>query len=238
MGKNEVAKATTTETAVYKESELAEWGGNELTSKDIIIPSLLLLQAGSEFVKQGKGKGGDFFDSVSEINYGSELKGVVPFHMEKTWTVEKFTGKKWEWDHTEKMTPDNENAKYEFEVGGDKYRNKYTYRFYILVEGSILPYSFKLKGASKKTGSNLSTEMYVKNAMKKLPPAAYQVNFTSSLEKNADGDSYFVAKMSVSDKTPYEKVMEALNWFKTIRDDNRVVVVDEDSKEGSIEKDF
>ncbi len=238
MSKNEVAKATKTEAAVYSDADMQEWGGNELTSKDIIIPSLLLLQAGSEFVKQGKGKGGDFFDSVSEINYGPELKGVVPFHMEKTWTVEKFTGKKWEWDHTVKMTPENENSNYEFEVGNDKFRNKYTYRFYILVEGSILPYSFKLKGASKKTGSNLSTEMYVKNAMKKLPPAAFQVNFSSFLDKNADGDSYFVVKMAVVEKTPYEKVMEALNWFKTIRDDSRVVVVDADAKEGSSEKDF
>lgn len=238
MSKNEVAKATKTEAAVYSEADMAAWGGNELTSKDIIIPSLLLLQSNSEFVKLGKGKGGDFFDSVSEINYGPELKGVVPFHMEKTWTVEKFNGKKYEWDHTEKMTPENENSPYEFDVGNDKFRNKYTYRFYVLVEGSILPYSLKLKGASKKTGSNLSTEMYVKNAMKKLPPAANLITLSSALEKNKEGDSYFVAKMLVADKTPYEKVMEALNWFKTIRDDKSVVVVDDDAREGSDEKDY
>lgn len=228
MAKNEVAKTTTTSTevALYSEQDLSDWGGNQLTSKDIIIPSLLLLQSNSEFVKQNKGKGGDFFDSVSEINYGPELKNIVPFHMEKTWTVEKFNGKKFEWDHTEKMTPENENAKYEFDLDGVKYRNKYTYRFFVMVSDSILPYSIKMKGASKKTGSNLSTEMYVKNPMKKLPPAAMMINLRSELEKNDDGDSYFTMKMTVGDKTPYEKVMEALNWFKTIRDDKTVVVVD------------
>lgn len=236
MAKNEVAKTTTTEAAVFSEQDLADWGGNELSSKDIIIPSLLLLQSNSEFVKQNKGKGGDFFDSVSETNFGNELKDLVPFHMEKTWTVEKFNGKKWEWDHTEKMTPENENSPYEFEVGNDKFRNKYTYRFYVLINGEVMPFAVKMKGASKKTGSNLSTEMYVKNAMNRLPPAAMMINLRSELEKNKDGDSYFTIKMSVSTKTPYEKVMEALNWFKTIRDDKSVVVVD--GSDGSEGKDF
>lgn len=236
MSKNEVAKATATEVATYTEGDMAAWGGNELTSKDIIIPSLLLLQSNSEFVKQNKGKGGDFFDSVSETNFGSELKNIVPFHMEKTWTVEKQVGQKWKWDHTEKMTPDNENAPYEFKVGNDTFRNKYTYRFYVMINGEVLPFSIKMKGASKKAGANLSTEMYVKNAMNRLPPAAMMINLRSELEKNDDGDSYFAIKMSVSAKTPYEKVMEALNWFKTIRDDKSVVVVDGDDE--NLGKDF
>lgn len=238
MAKNEVAKATTTETTVYNEAELAEWGGNQLSSKDIIIPSLLLLQSNSEFVKQNKAKGGDFFDSVSETNFGSDLKNLVPFHMEKTWTVEKFNGKKWEWDHTEKMTPENENNPYEFKVGNDTYRNKYTYRFYVMLDGHVLPFSIKMKGASKKTGSNLSTEMYVKNPMKRLPPAAFMINLRSELEKNKEGDSYFAMKMEVVGKTPFEKVNEALNWFKTIRDDKSVVVVDGDDGDDSDKKDF
>jgi hypothetical protein len=225
-----VAGQTSTELAVYSDQDLAAWGGNELSSKDIVIPSLLLLQSNSEFVKVNKGKGGEFFDSVSEESLGSKLV-VVPFHMEKTWTVEKYNGKKWEWDHTEKMTPENENAPYEFEVGADKFRNKYTYRFYVLVDGHVLPFSLKLKGASKKTGGNISTEMYVKNAMKQLPPAAFQFELTSELEKNDEGDSYFVVKAKVGPRTPYEKVMDALNWFKTLRDDKRTVVVADDNKD-------
>src|SRR5690606_1224299 len=141
MSKNEVAKTTSTEVAMYSEEDLASWGGNELSSKDIVIPSIILLQSNSEFVKLGKGQGGDFFDTVSETNFGKELKNIVPFHMEKTWTVEKFNGKKWEWDHTEKMTPDNENSPYEFKVGSDTFRNKYTYRFYVLINDFVLPFS-------------------------------------------------------------------------------------------------
>lgn len=231
MGKNEVAKTTTTEVATYSEEDLSVWGGNELSSKDIVIPSIILLQSNSEFVKTGKGKGGDFFDTVSETNFGTELKNIVPFHMEKTWTVEKQVGTKWKWEKTEKMTPENENAPYEFKIGNDNFRNKYTYRFYILVDGHVLPFSLKMKGASKKTGGNLSTEMYVKNAMKRLPPAAMMVNLRSELEKNDDGDTFFAIKMTIADKTPYEKVMEALNWFKTLRDDKTVVVVEGDDKE-------
>jgi hypothetical protein len=227
MSKNEVAKTTSTEVAEFTDADMAAWGKSEMTSKDIIIPYIILLQANGDHVKNGKGKGGDFYDAIAEKNLGPVLKGLIPFHMEKTWTVEKFNGKKWEWDHTEKMTPENESLPYEFEVGADIYRNKYTYRFYVLVEGSVLPYSIKMKGASKKTGQNLSTEMFVKNAMDRLPPAAKFINITSFLDKNKDGDSYFAMKLEVAAKTPHEKVMEALNWFKTLRDDKSVIVVDD-----------
>lgn len=222
----EVATVQSTEVAVYSDQDMQDWGGSEITSKDIVIPSILLLQALSPQVAEKKGAAGDFIDSVTGENFGTILKGLVPFHMEKTWTVEKFNGKKWEWDHTEKMTPENESAPYEFNVGSDDYRRKYTYRFYVLAEGHILPFSIKMKGASKKTGSNLSTEMYVKNAMKRLPPAALLVDIKSELEKNDDGDSYYVMKIAMGEKTPYEKVMEALNWFKTIRQSDKVVVDD------------
>jgi hypothetical protein len=226
----EKALATTqsTEVATFTDADMAAWGGNELSSKDIVIPSMILLQSNSDFVKEGKGAGGEFFNSTSGTNLGKEIKNVVPFHMEKTWTIEKFNGKKWEWDHSEKMTPENESSPYEFEVGVDKYKRKYTYRFFFLLEGEVLPVTLKLKGASKKAGSFLSTEMFVKNAMKRLPPAAMMFNLSSKLEKNDEGDSYFVVVVTPSVKTPYEKVMDALNWFKTIRDDKSTVVVDED----------
>jgi hypothetical protein len=216
--KNELTTTTSTEVAAYTEADMAEWGGSELSSN-------------SELVKTNpKLRGGEYVHSVTGESFGSEVKDVVPFHMEKSFTVEKLNAKgKWEWDHTEKMTIDNENSPYEFQTPEGQFRRKYTYRFYVMVEGHILPFSVKFKGASKKTGSNLATEMFVKNKMKGLPPAAYSFTLTSKLEKNDDGDSYFTAQIVQSGRTPYEKVMEALNWFKTIRQSDQVVV-DEDKE--------
>jgi hypothetical protein len=225
----DLTTTTSTEVAAYTESDMAEWGSNEMSSKDIVIPALILMQSNSEAVKANKGRGGDFLDSVSGKNYGSVIENVVPFHMEKSWTVEKFNGKKWEWETTVPMTLENEALPYEFEQGGEKFRRKYTYRFYLLVEGNVLPYSLKLKGASKKAGSNLATEMFVKNKMKSLPPSAIMFNISSELEKNDEGDSYFVVKITPAAKTPYDKVLESLNWFKTIRKSD-TVVVDEDKE--------
>jgi hypothetical protein len=226
--KNEVAVTTETGLTTYSEADMASWGGNELSSKDIVIPAVLLLQSNSDFAKEGKGTGGDFYNAVTGENYGKKLENIVPFHMEKTWTVEKLEGTKWKWDHSEKMTPENESDPYEFSVGNDSYRRKYTYRFFFLINGEVLPATIKMKGASKKAGANLSTEMFVKNAMKRLPPAALQFTLSSKLEKNDEGDSYFVILVTPTTATPYEKVMEALNWFKTIRDDKSTVVVAED----------
>jgi hypothetical protein len=224
----ELTMKENTDVAVYDEKAMAEWGGSALSPKDIIIPSIILLQANSPQVAEKKGQAGDYIDSVSGENFGNTIKDIVPFHMEKTWTVEKWNGKKYEWDRTDKMTLDNENLPYEFEVGPNKYRRKYTYRYFGLVGDSILPFSIKFKGASKKTGSNLATEMYVKNKMKHLPPAAMMIDVKSEIEKNKDGESYFVSKFVVTKKTPYEKVMEALNWFKTIQKSDEVVIHDAD----------
>lgn len=222
-----LAKTEENAVAVYDEAHLTDWGGSEITSKDIIIPSIILLQANSPQIPEGKGKAGEYIDSVSGENFGNELKSLVPFHMEKTWTIEKFNGKKYEWVRTEKMTLDNENDPYEFETHEGKFRRKYTYRFFVMLDGHVLPFSIKFKGASKKYGSNLSTEMFVKNKMKNIPPAALLVSVKAELEKNKDGDTYYVSKTYMGDKTPYEKVMEALNWFKTIRQSDNVVVAGE-----------
>jgi hypothetical protein len=228
----EVAKAnTTTELAVYNEADLQAWGSNELSSKDIIIPALILCQQMSDFVTKEKiAKQGDYVDSVTHENFGNVLKDLIPFQMEKSWTIQLWNAKKskYEYAYTEKMTPETENLPYEFETAEGKFRRVYTYRFYVLMPGKLLPYTIKFKSSSREAGKNLATEMFVKNLMKKLPPPAYKIDIVSKEESNDDG-VYAVSTIRMGERSTHEQVMDAFNWMKTLQS-NKSVVVD-DSKD-------
>ena len=127
------------------------------------------------------------------------------------------------------LTTHYENLPYEFEEGGAKMRRLYTYRFFVLVPGEILPYTLKLKSSSRNAGKELFTEMYVKNMMGKpqLPPAGRTFTLASKTEKNDDG-TFAVSTIKMGDRTPHERVMEAFEWLKSVRSDNVVVVDDKD----------
>lgn len=227
----ELATTQSTEVAVYSETDLQAWGANELSSKDIVIPALILCQQMSDFVTKEKvAKQGDYVDSISLENFGPVLKDVVPFHMEKTWTVQLWNAKKskYEYSHTEKMTPETEGLPYEFETSEGKFRRLYTYRFYVLVPGKLLPYTIKFKSSSREAGKNLATEMFVKNLMKKLPPPAYKIDIVSKEESNDDG-VFAVSTVRVGERSTHEQVMDAFNWLKSIRTNDAVVV--DDSKD-------
>ena len=230
--KNEVAVTMgSSEVAVYSETDLKSWGGNEGSAKDIVIPALILCQQMSDFVAvENIAKMGDYVDSVSHKNFGPVLKDLVPFYMQKSWQVEKTNAKgKYEYVRTEPMDINNENLPYEFEEGGAKMRRLYTYRFFVMVPGEILPYTLKLKSSSRNAGKELFTEMYVKNMMGKpqLPPAGRTFTLASKTEKNDDG-TFAVSTIKMGERTPHERVMEAFEWLKSVRSDNAVVVDDKD----------
>lgn len=211
----DIAKATSQEVAV--ENDLGHWGQSEVSSNDIVIPKIQLMQGMSQAVVGGKNKLGDMIDSVTGDLLGTLDKPleVIPFHMEKFYVIQKHNGKKWMYDKIEKVTPVNENAPYEFEDGGQKKKRVYTRRFFVLVNGNVLPYTIDFASTSAKAGKELATEMFVKNAMMKLPPAASKIAIGSKTEKNDDG-TYAVKTVKVIGKASNEEIKSAFEWYKTV----------------------
>lgn len=211
----EIAKKESTELTM--ENDIGFWGQNESSSNDIVIPKIQLMQGMSQAVTSGKAKLGDLVDSVSGDIIGDVNKPleVVPFHMEKFFVVQKFNGKKFLYDRIEKITPQNENAAYEFDENGSKMKRVYTRRFYVLTAGNVLPYTIDFASTSSKAGKELATEMFVKNAMMKLPPASSKIAIGVKIDKNDDA-TYAVKTIKVVGKSTQEEIKNAFNWYKTI----------------------
>lgn len=222
----EIAKKESTELAM--ENDIGFWGQNESSSNDIVIPKIQLMQGMSQAVTSGKAKLGDLVDSVSGEIIGDITKPleVVPFHMEKFFIVQKFNGKKFLYERIEKITPQNENAPYEFDENGAKMKRVYTRRFYVLTNGNVLPYTIDFASTSAKAGKELATEMFVKNAMMKLPPAASKIAVGVKIDKNEDA-TYAVKTVKVVGKASQDEIKQAFTWYKTI---SKTAVLDADSE--------
>lgn len=229
--KNEVAQATSTEVSTAQDFD---WGSNEASSSDIVIPKIQLMQGMSKKVLAGQARLGDFLDSVTGEVLGNAEKPVevTPFHMEKFFVVQKEVrlnnGKiKFEYSHIEKIGPHNENSPWEFEVEGVKHKRVYTRNFYVLIEGKVLPYVIGFSSTSAKAGKELATEMYVKNTMMKKAPAATKIAIGCDVVSNDDG-TYAVKKIKPVRPSSPDEIALAFQWFQTVRKEETKVDASDD----------
>ncbi len=211
----EVVKAASQEVAI--ENDLGFWGHNESSAFDIVIPKIQLMQGLSKQVAAGQAKLGDYVDSVSKEVIGGIDKplSAIPFHLEKFYVIQKSNGRRFEYVGYEKITPANENLPYDYEENGNKMKRVYTRRFYVLLEGSVLPYTIDFSSTSSKAGKELATEMFVKNTMLKLPPPASTINIGSVIVTN-DAGTFGVKTIKVTGKTKQEDIKRAFDWYKTV----------------------
>lgn len=228
MSKNK--EAVVTETAVTEAqtqavvsaeaTALADWGTNDASSRDIIIPKILAMQGLSELVTDGKAKIGDFVDSVMGDVLGSIDNPLefIPFHMEKVWIIStrKKGESKYEFDRYEQVTVMNQNYPFEETVGDIETKYEYTLQFYVLLaKDTSMPYVLSFKSTSARAGKVLSTQMFVRNKAQGLVPPAVTMKLTGKKEKNDKG-TFVVMEVLPSKATPPELIKECLTWYKVI----------------------
>lgn len=227
MSKKDLVQAGSQE--LTAPGEEYDWGSNESSSQDVVIPKIQLMQGMSKKVIAGENKIGDFIDSVSGELLGSVDKAfeVIPFHMEKIFVVQKHNGKKFVYDHIEKITPTNENAPWEYETKDGKFKRVYTRNFYVLVPGKVLPFVIGFSSTSSKAGKELATEMFVKNTMMKKAPAASRISIGCKLETNDDGTWAIKTIKPVGNTSP-EDIALAFQWYQTVKKEETKVDSAED----------
>ena len=109
----ELAKTTTTELAPM---DLSAWGVEETTTKDLLIPRLMIMQGLSQNVIDGKAKMGDVVDSMANEVIGGKDKPVkfLPFKVEKIFYVEEWKEGHRKFSAIEQVSVDILNRPYEF----------------------------------------------------------------------------------------------------------------------------
>lgn len=196
---------------------MAAWGETEVSSGDIVIPKILLMQGLSEAVAEEKAKMGDFLDSLSGEVIGNHKKPVqvIPFHLERIWIHSKNNGKDFEFDSITTANNPNEHEYIEV-VDGTEWKHEYCMNFYVLrPEDMSLPYVVSFKGTGRKAGKALATQMFVKNKMAGKIPPAFVMELSAHKDSNDKG-TYYVWDTKVSRESKPEEISQAFKWFKTI----------------------
>ncbi len=236
----ELVKKESTELAVAG-TNLAEWGdAPALSSRDTVIPRIMLCQMMSKPVINEEAKFGDLIDSVDKSNLGSFKAPleVVPFHYAPVWIEKEWDGKEFKYKSTIPITPANDDLP--FESADGQISRVRTLQFFVIDPKDLkgLPRIISFRSTSLKAGRNLSTLMYVRNKAAGLPPPAMAVKI--SVEKTSnDKGTFAVLHVEPTRPATPEEMNEAFKWFKAVNTKSSSIKVDnsefDDSLEESIE---
>lgn len=208
-----------------------EWGGSPVTSQDITLPRILLMQATSEAVTNGKAAFGEFRESLNFDKLGgfdAPLE-AIPFYLQKVFVEYDVTaGTGWKdkkYLRMRPITPDNDGLPYEDEekdesgktikISRDRCMNYYLLLPSEIDNGTALPYVITFRRTSLKAGKKLATQMYIKNRDANKPPPAVMCEISSNRESNDDG-TYSVMDVKFTKQTPSEYVEHCKKWIQTI----------------------
>lgn len=213
----EVAKKESTQVA--KETDYSSFyeGDSAVTSDDVALSSLILLQGQSEFVTEHNLPAGAIVDReakevVAEVGKGVE---VIPVGFNKTWMVVT------QGDSSDylAMLPFIKGESYpnagKWE-GIDVHFFACIHAYVLIPELSSIPYKVMFKSTSLKAGKQLLTEAIVKNQMANKPPFAYSMILGSERRKGKKG-TYFAYTMKRGNKIPTAVYKDLITWFKTVK---------------------
>ena len=213
--------AAKTETNLPVAYDEAARGNNEMSSQDIVIPKINLMQPTSEQVNDGLAKFGDFINSLDN-SIVCDDKGFefLPFMMQKFHWVSKLKDAKsgdFKFDRTEAITcaADEQKPWDDCDPDGTPIKRTFVRRFYGMIAGTPVPVTIDAKGMSGNFAKKLATQMYVMNKAAKLPPCGKVVIIKALKQKNAKGN-YAIFDFAIGRNATADEVSKCFEWFKTI----------------------
>lgn len=226
--------------ALTQEQLDSEWGAPEISSNDIEIPMVYLMQYMSKKVKDQEAKFGEFRDSAENLCLGgiSDTFEVIPFFVDRKWVDYEVSGdNEKKWLSTYAVTPENDNQKYE---EGNIQRDRVYYFYCLPVDGydDAIPFIIPMRRTSAKTARYIMTQMYTKNRKAGLSPAAYRIILGSKEENGKKGD-YAVITYRVGERTSKEQEAVCLQWLKSVKSGAAKAAEDEEiesTQEKSVNK--
>lgn len=196
-------------------------------SNDIMIPRILLMHGTSTLVGQEKARQGDIIDSISHEVLANSKKAIefIPIkQLDKAWSIEKYTGKKYEFERTDPWDPTLANQ-LEFEEGGEKKRRNARLSFYVLLArdcgSNHLPYMVSFQRTSYKAGKNIASFFQealfaFKKGDKTSIPMGQVFELGCHVEQR-DDNSYYVMNCKRHRIAAPEELDKGKYWFSQLR---------------------
>ena len=207
-----------------------DWGGSPITSQDIILPRLLMMQPMSDLVTEGEAAFGDIIESLGNKKLGdfkTPLE-IIPFYLQKVYVeydVTNGTGQDKKFLRMVPITASNDNLPYDDEEKNDDGKMIPVMRdrcmnYYVLIPteidaGTSLPHVLTFRRTSIKAGKKLATQMYIKNKDAGLPPPAVMCEISVNKTSNDKG-TFAIMDVDFTTKTKDEHIAVAKKWVRTI----------------------
>lgn len=197
--KNAIAEVSPNENQPTFLKKYSGKGQEDVKLEAIKLPYLGLAQGSSTIVKEGNAKYSDFFNSITQENFGKEVT-VVVVKMEESWVYfpskeEKEEAKKEKKYAPIKRSKDGVHWDDGTRLTTDEVKWNKEYIFYVVVRGYLQPIPYIL--SMKKTSRNAGRDFYqliaqnVKSSFEGEPIFARAYKLTSK-EKEREGDTYLV----------------------------------------------
>lgn len=221
-----------------------------LSSADMLMPRVLLMQGSSELVKKSKTKNsGDIIDSVAgvtllsskEAQEGKKIE-MVPLTAYKTWIIDRFdtVTQKWKYHTQQPMKPGEEKLPWDYEEFDEqtklmnRYRRKYRINVYALIKSQIgtedcLPYLVSFQVFALEEGKKITTHM-IKAARNKKYPYCKSFFLSAGTETSKNGDSFEVFRVELGNDVPVEAQKVAHSWMEEIQAGRVVADADDEEK--------
>lgn len=200
---------------------LADYGYQEVTKNDIMIPKILAMQMMSVKVSDDKAKFGELRDSMNYELLGSFTKPLefIPFWMDKVWveySVTESGGKKTkEYLRQISITTENDALPYN-EPGLERDR---TMNFYCLLadKPNGMAHVVSFRRTSLKAGIKVATQMFIINRQAGKLPCATVFKLMTEKKVNTDSNgSYAVMNVEVSREATVEEQIACDDWRKMV----------------------
>lgn len=198
---------------------------DEIVTKDLQIPRILLSQAMSDRVKSKKCSSGDFILTQGDrvlAKEGEELK-IIPIKQRAVWVNYDMTTKRGEFKGVESRTNANANLPWQYELDGKPYKRVQAIEVYGMLPDQLLEFAKTVKAAEKSgeipdlsliptpVGISFQSMSFkfagksvaqffdqVKSAQihfKNVRPYSYVLTLKAAEEASEDG-SYYVSKLT------------------------------------------
>ena len=218
--KEVTVKAGAEVTAAEQAALMAEFGAPEISSSDIIIPKLLLMQGQSKAVSEGSAKFGDLMNTLTNsvvAEAGVSTVELIPFFMDKTYVVSKWTGKRFEFDRIEECNSTNETRPWEEVIDGVKTSFVKSMNYYCLDPKNLaVPIICSFKSTSIKEGKKLATMMYMTNHAEGKVPCGYTIKVGAN-KVTKEGNTFAVLETTKGRLTTMPEIQECIKWLRTVK---------------------
>lgn len=208
---------------------LEEFGVQEVSSNDIIIPYIQLIQPMSDKATDGKAMFGELRDSMTNELLGNFSKPLefVPFFMETLWVEYEAPAKEGDQKKFLRILPvvkdpknPNYNDDWKYQDGGivrDRMMNFYVMLMKDIEAGGGMPYIVSFRRTSLQAGRKLATQMFVKNKASGKLPTAVVCKLMSTKESNDKG-TYAVMDVEPVRAAADTEQLAAIQWLKPVKD--------------------